>query len=70
MRMPCFGCEKTGCGLYHDECEEYQKYKMERKRINELRSERVDQSSLQRIQKRRKHCARTPENSPIKCHKK
>lgn len=26
MKSPCATCERKGCGAYHDQCEEYQKY--------------------------------------------
>lgn len=27
MNAPCKGCERLGCGSYHDQCEKYQNYK-------------------------------------------
>ena len=27
MNAPCKGCERAGCGSYHDQCEKYQNYK-------------------------------------------
>ena len=27
MKCPCRGCEKVGCGSYHDQCAAYQEWK-------------------------------------------
>lgn len=27
MNNPCYKCEKRGCGVYHDICPDYQKYR-------------------------------------------
>ena len=27
MDAPCKGCERSGCGPYHDQCEKFQTYK-------------------------------------------
>lgn len=27
MNAPCKGCERAGCGSYHDQCEAFQNYK-------------------------------------------
>ena len=35
MICPCKDCEKKGCGVYHDKCEEYQKYVAWRREIND-----------------------------------
>ena len=34
MICPCKGCKNTGCGSYHDQCEQYQEYKKEMVKIN------------------------------------
>ena len=28
-QCPCKGCERAGCGSYHDECERYQEWSKE-----------------------------------------
>lgn len=35
MLCPCKDCEKKGCGVYHDKCEEYQKFAKWRKYVTE-----------------------------------
>ena len=37
MKAPCMGCERRGCGVYHDECPEYQKYRKEKMKEHEQR---------------------------------
>ena len=29
MKCPCKGCERAGCGAYHEECKEYKAWKAE-----------------------------------------
>ena len=29
MKCPCKGCERAGCGEYHEHCEQYQEWKKE-----------------------------------------
>lgn len=38
---PCKDCEKKGCGTYHDVCDKYQQYKVDR----ESMMKRVQKSS-------------------------
>lgn len=35
---PCKGCEKAGCGSYHDECEKFQAWKAEKEKIIQARA--------------------------------
>lgn len=44
MKPPCLTCEYSGCGKYHDSCEQYMKFRKERlekseqkKKLSELR---------------------------------
>lgn len=32
---PCGNCDKKGCGVYHDQCEEYQKYVKFKSKVRE-----------------------------------
>lgn len=32
IESPCKNCEKRGCGAFHDKCEPYQKFIVERKK--------------------------------------
>ena len=42
MICPCKGCDKAGCGDYHDRCEEYQAWSAERNEIHrQLRMENI-----------------------------
>lgn len=34
---PCIGCEKTGCGPYHDKCPAYREYKEAMKQVYKTR---------------------------------
>lgn len=34
MKCPCKGCERAGCGAYHEECEPYKAWKAEREDVN------------------------------------
>lgn len=36
ISSPCKDCEKSGCGLYHSECEKYLEYRAEVDKQNEL----------------------------------
>ena len=43
--VPCGKCERMGCGAYHDQCEKYQAYKEERRKLYEYyRQERMKYS--------------------------
>lgn len=33
MTCPCKGCEKAGCGAYHDTCPKYQEWVKEREKV-------------------------------------
>lgn len=37
MKHPCKDCSNSGCGPYHDECEEYQEFKAEMDEVNKNR---------------------------------
>lgn len=37
MIVPCKDCERKGCGAYHSQCEQYQKYTKERETMREQR---------------------------------
>ncbi len=37
MVNPCKDCDNKGCGVYHDECEPYQKYLEEKAKVNQKR---------------------------------
>lgn len=50
MICPCKGCDKAGCGTFHDQCEPYIQWRSERDRINRLRAEEADNRSLSRDQ--------------------
>lgn len=41
MRVaPCKNCEKSPCGIFHDKCEEYLKWKKEKAAANKIAFER------------------------------
>lgn len=65
---PCKGCEKQGCGAYHDKCEKYQEFLQEMAKEREARAEYMRKHPTIKIN--RKNNFRTPENSPIKSHKR
>lgn len=37
MKNPCYNCENSGCGTYHDECPDYQEWRKELDRVKESR---------------------------------
>ena len=41
MDCPCKGCEKAGCGSYHDQCEPYQEWKKNRDKTNQWLSNQL-----------------------------
>lgn len=60
---PCLKCEKSGCGKYHDECEEYLDFRKERESCYEAK-----RKSNEMVIPRRKF--RHLELSPMRSHKK
>lgn len=68
IEPPCLGCERKGCGAYHDKCEKYQAFLAEMARERELAAEYKRKHPTLKIN--RKNLFRTPENSPIKSHKR
>ena len=53
---PCLGCERLGCGSYHDECEKYLEYINGRKDFNDKkRSEKINtwQNAYERMKAER-----------------
>ena len=48
MICPCKGCEKAGCGEYHDQCERYQSWAVGRKAVNDLKRSEADFRQLSR----------------------
>jgi len=34
VRCPCRGCEKAGCGSFHDECERFREWKAWKDEVN------------------------------------
>lgn len=48
MICPCKGCEKAGCGEYHDTCERYLAWTDERKAYNNRRHAEDDCRQLSR----------------------
>ncbi|MBQ1779299.1 MAG: hypothetical protein IIZ93_14185 [Acidaminococcaceae bacterium] len=48
MKCPCKGCEKVGCGSFHDRCEAYQAWTAENARASEKRAAEVDMRNLSR----------------------
>lgn len=65
MDAPCGKCERAGCGSYHDQCEEYMKFRKQRMELSEIKTE-----ASERRTRFVKKSYRTPENSPLKCHRK
>lgn len=63
MKTPCTNCERSGCGSYHDECEKFKEYKLQRE---EIRKERINSYDNYTYKKRFEH----PTNSPLKTHRK
>ena len=54
MICPCKGCEKAGCGIYHDECEPYLEWQRYRRKQNDKRNaERCDMSRDHEMKYRR-----------------
>lgn len=42
VKSPCKDCERAGCGVYHSQCEKYQKYVENNKaRLKETHKESV-----------------------------
>ena len=39
MACPCKDCPQKGCGSYHDQCEKYQSWSAEQKRIKQQQRE-------------------------------
>lgn len=59
MNPPCATCDNKGCGIFHDECEDYQKFKREQDEIRhmkEMESITIEyqKSAVQRMRKRKK----------------
>lgn len=54
MICPCKDCENKGCGVYHDQCEEYQKYVEWRKYVNKKEKDELDKIYNTRIVKRKR----------------
>lgn len=42
LKNPCKDCENKGCGIYHDECEKYQKFKEYNEKISNERAKSVE----------------------------
>ena len=42
LKNPCKYCENKGCGVYHDECEAYQKFRDYRSKISDERAKSVE----------------------------
>lgn len=38
MKCPCKGCPKAGCAEYHDVCERYRAWKLEKNKANYRRA--------------------------------
>ena len=34
MESPCKGCERNGCGVYHDQCPVFQEWRKAREEMN------------------------------------
>lgn len=39
MIAPCRDCPRRGCGAYHEECPEYQRFRKERNEINRWKAQ-------------------------------
>lgn len=37
IKVPCKDCEKKGCGVYHEKCPEYLRYKEELQKAKEMK---------------------------------
>ena len=48
MKCPCKGCEKAGCGQYHDQCERYQAWIASRHEIKRMKWLEQDSRSMSR----------------------
>lgn len=46
MKPPCKTCERAGCGVYHDECVEYQKYVKWKKQWNTYRRNEIKKGEI------------------------
>lgn len=53
MLCPCKECEKKGCGTYHDQCEEYQKFVKWRTYVNS--NERKEKDRIAEYKPKRSH---------------
>lgn len=58
-RPPCMGCERRGCGAYHDVCEKYIEYrKLKQKeytnRIENLKVSEDIRNAIERMKRRGK----------------
>ena len=48
MICPCKGCEKAGCGSYHDVCPAYSEWRAWKDNVNKKKSEEGDKRTLSR----------------------
>lgn len=63
MINPCRDCERKGCGTYHDECEQYQQYRVEReltlmKRNTENKYQDYKNETMNRMRKHKRNKSR------------
>lgn len=53
MKAPCLNCEKSGCGVHHDKCDMYGRYRTEREELSKERIERVRRLPLRKPLRRK-----------------
>lgn len=74
IEAPCKWCEHKGCGLFHSKCEAYQEFKIKQKqekdRIYAAKNKETAYSSYRNSLRLRANSLRSPENSPVKGHRK
>ena len=42
MNCPCKDCKQKGCGIYHDQCEEYRQWSNKRAEENKKKNDRLE----------------------------
>lgn len=74
IEAPCKDCERKGCGLFHSKCDDYQNYKAALAEEKNKSFENKAKDALYKAYRSgiaaRGTMSRTPENSPIRSHKK
>lgn len=55
MKTPCKNCENSGCGSYHDRCEKYQEFKVERQKFLDEKEKYNANEHVRALGHKRKH---------------